>query len=1086
MTRSDGGYRDPLVKKVDGAERSTSKSKEEKNLTTISWREIQSIWRQAVKGTDDEKREAVLDLSQFYQNRFSCVPDDDDQLRETAWKTIAREAIIHKFTTKSGLQLKLTANHDYIFCRVRAPMKLLELQADKDNYALQFKGEIDPGSAEFWNLSIKGKGAVELEEEKRPLTKDEANIILEKLYRAGKIPPSDLSVNTSKENEKAFTRRVHALERIADKVPVWNRYPAYAQFSSDPQSRYLYQTYQSVRGKTLFRSKDRLYLTKSVMDRFFDVEVFVTNNVVHSIFALHDANRGEKITVDVLLRRWVYFWRANAREAGCPYVTHHAYDDSEEVWWYWRLFAQPLSDIRDYFGEKIAMYYSWLGFYTVFMIIPALIGVGMIVVYATRGFVDTVDHIDWFLCAFTLTIVIWSSVYKVSWDREVECIQIKWGLKGYEEEEKDRPQFKGDENTNHRSLVNNQLEATFPPETRRLYIATSWAILSIIIAILLSLIGSLFYLEYLVDYEWTSIDFNHFSWVVAAIQAIIIQINTVLYNPFARMLNDNENHKTETSYEDVLIQKFLIFQLFNNFAALAFTSFAKNTVFGNCNMYGCMYDLRVLLIAVIVARFFADFLTMGWPYFRSKINDLLGRSNDSKSHGMASSEEVQHLNTEPDDDQQFMEEVTRKPFQGTLNSYADSVVQFGFVNWYTMALPVLGLFALFENMFKLRMEAWKLCVYTRRPHVLLGEDMRMWSSLMDMMAFAGCINSVAVLVFTSSSFNEFTFTHKVILFLVTEQVLVLFKLLMNVIIPSDTTFTKTLLKRQDFITKKFLMGFDDDDDDLNLSDLKGNLTDFDENVVESLKLYDIRKAKTLTEKDYEMMEALESKRRDLLGEIRLAKGQLQRVHKSEVLNEQTGIGETKHGLPLGRLSVKLVNIEGLDVEALGYSESDDQFKLRVNIVSTSKVISQAGPPLDDNKSKSPMFTFKDGDSQFAKNNIQSMGPYAPIRTFDAEIHLEIMETKKNAIIAKCIVPLRDLSEQVPQQKTLYAKVQTGTSWMPSDCKVHVELFFQYSKIVPLRNKIYEITDRLRETEKQLALIKAGKFNADEEDLGKKK
>ena len=1086
MTRSDGGYRDPLVKKVDGAERSTSKSKEEKNLTTISWREIQSIWRQAVKGTDDEKREAVLDLSQFYQNRFSCVPDDDDQLRETAWKTIAREAIIHKFTTKSGLQLKLTANHDYIFCRVRAPMKLLELQADKDNYALQFKGEIDPGSAEFWNLSIKGKGAVELEEEKRPLTKDEANIILEKLYRAGKIPPSDLGVNTSKENEKAFTRRVHALERIADKVPVWNRYPAYAQFSSDPQSRYLYQTYQSVRGKTLFRSKDRLYLTKSVMDRFFDVEVFVTNNVVHSIFALHDANRGEKITVDVLLRRWVYFWRANAREAGCPYVTHHAYDDSEEVWWYWRLFAQPLSDIRDYFGEKIAMYYSWLGFYTVFMIIPALIGVGMIVVYATRGFVDTVDHIDWFLCAFTLTIVIWSSVYKVSWDREVECIQIKWGLKGYEEEEKDRPQFKGDENTNHRSLVNNQLEATFPPETRRLYIATSWAILSIIIAILLSLIGSLFYLEYLVDYEWTSIDFNHFSWVVAAIQAIIIQINTALYNPFARMLNDNENHKTETSYEDVLIQKFLIFQLFNNFAALAFTSFAKNTVFGNCNMYGCMYDLRVLLIAVIVARFFADFLTMGWPYFRSKINDLLGRSNDSKSHGMASSEEVQHLNTEPDDDQQFMEEVTRKPFQGTLNSYADSVVQFGFVNWYTMALPVLGLFALFENMFKMRMEAWKLCVYTRRPHVLLGEDMRMWSSLMDMMAFAGCINSVAVLVFTSSSFDEFTFTHKVILFLVTEQVLVLFKLLMNVIIPSDTTFTKTLLKRQDFITKKFLMGFDDDDDDLNLSDLKGNLTDFDENVVESLKLYDIRKAKTLTEKDYEMMEALESKRRDLLGEIRLAKGQLQRVHKSEILNEQTGIGETKHGLPLGRLSVKLVNIEGLDVEALDYSESDDQFKLRVNIVSTSKVISQAGPPLDENKSYSPTFTFKDGDSQFAKNNIQSMGPYAPIRTFDAEIHLEVMETKKNAIIAKCIVPLRDLSEQVPQQKTLYAKVQTGTSWMPSDCKVHVELFFQYSKIVPLRNKIYEITDRLRETEKQLALIKAGKFNADEEDLGKKK
>ncbi len=1076
ITKSYSGYKDPLVKNVADDDKRSNKMKDDKDLTTISWREIKAIWKQAVKGTDDEKIEAVDDLARFYENRFSCVPDDDDHLRETAWKTIAREAIIHKFTTKSGLQLKLTGNHEFIYCRVRAPMKLLELQADKDNYALQFKGEIDPGSAEFWNLTIKGKGAIELEEEKRTLTKDEANIILEKLYRAGKIPPSDLGVNTMRENEKAFTRRVHALERIADKVPVWNRYPAYAQFSSEPQNRYLYQTYQSVRGKTLFRAKDRLYLTKAVMDRFFDVEVFVTNNVVHSILALHDANRGEKITIDVLLRRWVYFWRASAREAGAPYVTHYAYDESEEVWWYWRLFAQPLSDIRDYFGEKIAMYYSWLGFYTVFMIVPALIGVGMIVVYATRGFVDTVDHIDWFLCGFTITIVVWSSMYKVSWDREVECIQIKWGLKGYEEEEKDRPQFKGDENTNNRSLVNNQLEATFPAETRRLYIIGSWGVLSVIISILLSLIGSLFYLEYLVDYEWTSIEFNHFSWVVAAIQAIIIQVNTALYNPFARMLNDNENHKTETSYEDVLIQKLLVFQLFNNFAALAFTSFAKDAVFGNCNIYGCMYDLRVLLIAVVVARFFADFFTMGWPYFKSKISDIFGYNGESKNLGMANAEEVQQLNAEPDDDLQFMDEVNRNPFHGTLNSYADTVVQYGFVNWYTMALPVLGLFALFENMFKLRMEAWKLCVYTRRPHVLLGEDMHMWSSLMDMMAYAGCVNSVAVLVFTSSSFDEYTFVHKVILFLVTEQVLVLFKLLMNIIIPSDTAFTKMLLKRQDFITKKFLMGFDDDDDALSLNDLKGNLTDFEENVVESLNLYDIRKAKQFTEKDYEMMEALESKRRDLLGETRLAKGQLQRVHKSEVLNEQTGIGETKHGLPLGRLSVKLVNIEGLDIEALGYSESDDKFKLRVNIVSTSKVVAQAGPPISD-KSYCTQFMFKDGDSQFAKGNIQNLGPFAPIRTFDAEIHLEIMETKKDAIVAKCIVPLRDLSEQVPQQKTLYAKVQSGTTWVPSECKIHVELFFQYSKIVPLRNKIYEITDRLRETEKQLALIKAGKLTA---------
>ena len=43
---------------------------------------------------------------------------------------------------RCGLQLKLSANSSHIFCRLRAPIKLLELQADKDNYPLQLKGEV--------------------------------------------------------------------------------------------------------------------------------------------------------------------------------------------------------------------------------------------------------------------------------------------------------------------------------------------------------------------------------------------------------------------------------------------------------------------------------------------------------------------------------------------------------------------------------------------------------------------------------------------------------------------------------------------------------------------------------------------------------------------------------------------------------------------------------------------------------------------------------------------------------------------------------------------------------------------------------
>lgn len=42
--------------------------------------------------------------------------------------------------------------------------------------------------------------------------------------------------------------------------------------------------------------------------------------------------------------------------------------------------------------------------------------------------------------------------------------------------------------------------------------------------------------------------------------------------------------------------------------------------------------------------------------------------------------------------------------------------------------------------------------------------------------------------------------------------------------------------------------------------------------------------------------------------LRFRKG----AYQHETFNEQTGIGETKHGLPLGCLNIKLIRLEGID------------------------------------------------------------------------------------------------------------------------------------------------------------------------------
>ena len=589
----------PYISPVAGKDASILESR-------IEWVEIERIWRQAAVGTDEVKQRAIDSLKEYWKNRIGSPPRKTDTIRTVAWYTIAREALVHIYTKKTGLQMKLSANKRFIFCRVRAPIKLLELQADKENYRLEFRGEIDPGSEEFFNLEIPNPNkdadektiAVEVEEEKKIYSKDESNAILEKLYKAQKISPNDLVVNQAKEGtDVIWSRRVHALERIADRVPIWNRYPAYAAFSTDPHKRYMYNVYPSVRGKTLFRAKDRIYLTKCIIDKLFDLEVLVANGILDSMMALHDSNRGEKLTIEILQRRWVQFWRVTAKECGSPLVTDKAYHEDVELLFLLRPFAQPLIDIREYFGEKIALFYAWLGFYTIWQFFLSIFAAGMLGIYAWRGITDgwnaDYDGIDWYLIGFGVIGILWSQLYCLYWTREQSAIAVKWGTRGFEEEEVDRPQFRGDPSQPlARSFVNNRLETNYPDSLRYPVVIWSYTlvflliildlgvyagtitIIIITITIIIITIGILYGHSYLVNY-YSEYNFTWMIWAVAIVIAIVIRTASITFLSVAKGLTDNENHRTETNYEDEIITKIMIFDFVNNYAVILFTAFLK-------------------------------------------------------------------------------------------------------------------------------------------------------------------------------------------------------------------------------------------------------------------------------------------------------------------------------------------------------------------------------------------------------------------------------------------------------------------------------------------------------------------------------
>jgi hypothetical protein len=79
-----------------------------------------------------------------------------------------------------------------------------------------------------------------------------------------------------------------------------------------------------------------------------------------------------------------------------------------------------------------------------------------------------------------------------------------------------------------------------------------------------------------------------------------------IYGRISIILNDFENHRTESEYEDNLISKVFIFQLVNSFAALTYVSFIKYFLNIPCVKNNCIGDSATSLSTIFIVRLVAS------------------------------------------------------------------------------------------------------------------------------------------------------------------------------------------------------------------------------------------------------------------------------------------------------------------------------------------------------------------------------------------------------------------------------------------------------------------------------------------------
>ena len=235
----------------------------------------------------------------------------------------------------------------------------------------------------------------------------------------------------------------------------------------------------------------------------------------------------------------------------------------------------PVSKIKAYFGEKVAMYYDFLALYTKYLFVLAFFGIVVFVIQMTESeeskniefYIELGFSKNYLITAFsvcyTFLIIIWSTLFIEMWRKRELMLATMWGkyillnMKGqlhFHEMEETMPRYKGEK---RRSPVNDNLNDLYSSSLNR----NSKKIIGYLI--ILGIVTLLIVADiYLIKWKGEMISDN-FTWndnvILSQIPSFIIVIQILLlnyiFNYFAKYLNLFENPKHFTQYEDSLALK---------------------------------------------------------------------------------------------------------------------------------------------------------------------------------------------------------------------------------------------------------------------------------------------------------------------------------------------------------------------------------------------------------------------------------------------------------------------------------------------------------------------------------------------------
>jgi len=234
--------------------------------------------------------------------------------------------------------------------------------------------------------------------------------------------------------------------------------------------------------------------------------------------------------------------------------------------------SKLLWDLRNYFGEAVGLYFTFLSHYTVFLLPAAILGF----IFYIPQIVNTVQNSGSFSPAnfiMGILMVIWGILLLESWKRIEASMGAYWGSTNFEDKETIRPEFEGQWEISKTTGEKEEVENFFKHLARLLCSQTIvWSFILCVIAIVAALL--IMKIALVIGYPNSPVS----TIGPPIINALMIMILNKLFATVSGHLNDFENHRTDSEFEDSKIMKSFLFKFINSYNSLFIIAFLKRYV----------------------------------------------------------------------------------------------------------------------------------------------------------------------------------------------------------------------------------------------------------------------------------------------------------------------------------------------------------------------------------------------------------------------------------------------------------------------------------------------------------------------------